>query len=64
MPPAIAERLEGEIRKLLALPEVQTRLTDIGMTVVAGGQREYLAHIGAENARYGPLIAAAKVRID
>jgi tripartite-type tricarboxylate transporter receptor subunit TctC len=64
IPPAIAERLEMEIRKLLALPEVQTRLTDIGMTVVAGGQREYLAHIGAENARYGPLIAAAKVRID
>ena len=64
LPAAIAERLEAEIRKLLALPEVLARLGDIGMTVVAGGQREYAAHIQAENARYGPVIAAAKVKID
>ncbi len=64
LPAAIVERLEAEIRKVLALPDVQTRLGDIGMTVVAGGQRDYLAHINAENARYGPVIAAAKVKID
>jgi len=64
LPGAIAERLEAEVRRLLALPDVQARLADIGMTVVAGGQREYAAHIQAENARYGPVIAAARVKID
>lgn len=64
LPAPIADRLEAEIRKLLALPDVQARLGDIGMTVVAGGQRDYIAHIQAENARYGPVIAAAKVKID
>ena len=64
LPQAIAERLSGEILKVLALPEVKTRLGDIGMTVRAGGPREYLAHIAAENNLYGPLIRAAGIRID
>lgn len=64
IPPAIAERLSAEVLKVLAMPDVQTRLGDIGMTVIAGGQREYAAHIAAENALYGPVIRAAKIRVE
>ena len=64
MPEPVIERLQMELRKLLALPEVQHRLADIGMTVIGGDRQQYLAHIAAENARYGPLIAAAKLRLD
>jgi tripartite-type tricarboxylate transporter receptor subunit TctC len=64
LPAPVGERLSAAILKALAMPEVQTRLGDIGMTVIAGGQREYLAHIAAENNLYGPVIRAARIRID
>ena len=64
LPQAIVDRLSGEILRALAMPDVQARLADIGMTVIAGGPREYAAHIAAENALYGPVIRAAKIRID
>jgi tripartite-type tricarboxylate transporter receptor subunit TctC len=64
LPAAVADRLTAEVLKVLAMPDVQARLGDIGMTVIAGGQREYAAHIAAENALYGPVIRAAKIRIE
>jgi tripartite-type tricarboxylate transporter receptor subunit TctC len=64
LPQAIADRITAETLKALAMADVQTRLADIGMTVLAGDQRAYAAHIAAENARYGPVIAAARVKID
>ena len=64
LPADIALRLQTEILKILALPEVQTRLAELGMMPIGGGMREYDAHIAAEIALWGPVIAAAKVKID
>ena len=64
IPQPIVDRLQAEIQKALALADVQGRLGDIGMTVLAGGQREYAAHIAAENTLYGPVIRTAGIRIE
>ena len=62
LPPAVAEKLQVEITKVLALPEIRTRFQELGSTLVNQGQREYLAHIERENAVNGPIIRAANIR--
>ena len=62
LPPAIAERWQAEIAKVLALPDVRARFQDLGSTLVNQGQREYLLHIDRENAVNGPIIKAANIR--
>ena len=64
LPAPVAAQLQNEIVKIIATPDVQARLAELGMTPIGGGIRDYEAHIQAEIARWGPVIAAAKVKID
>lgn len=63
-PAAITERLQAEILAVLQSPDMQTRLTDLGMTPLAYGALEYLSFINNENRKWAPVIKAANVKVE
>ena len=62
--PAVADKWQAEVAKVLALPDVRARFQELGSTLVNQGQREYLLHIERENAVNGPIIKAANIRLE
>jgi tripartite-type tricarboxylate transporter receptor subunit TctC len=61
-PPAIVARLNGELRRALALPDVRQRITFDGAEIVAGTPQAFGAYARAELERFGKLIRATGVR--
>lgn len=60
-PPAVIERLNREIRRALATPEVKARLEGLGNEVRAGSPEEMRAHVAGEAARWAQVIRDAKI---
>ena len=63
-PPAIVDRLSGEIRKSLAAPEVKKRLEAEGADPVGSTPAEFAKHIAAELARWRTVIRDAKITLN
>ncbi len=63
-PPPILQRLERDATSVLRNPEVRNRLEEIGMEPSGAGAAEFLAHIHAENALWGPIIKSMNVKVD
>ena len=63
-PAAITERLQAEVLAIVQSPDMQTRLTDLGMTPLAFGSADYLAFINNENRKWAPVIKAANVKVE
>ena len=62
-PPAIVKRLNEEVVKILALPEVRQRLLELGHEV-AGGTPATLANFArTEREKWGPLIKSAGLQL-
>jgi tripartite-type tricarboxylate transporter receptor subunit TctC len=61
-PPAIVERLNAEVRKALADPEVKERLANLGAEVSPGTPQELAALVRSEYERYGKLIRDANIK--
>jgi tripartite-type tricarboxylate transporter receptor subunit TctC len=57
MPPALVARLNAEIRKALADPELAATMDSWGIELSAGSPREFADHIARENARWKAAIA-------
>jgi tripartite-type tricarboxylate transporter receptor subunit TctC len=57
-------RLNGEIVKVTAMPEVRQRLEAVGMEVAGIGPDEFAAHIRRELRRWGELTRAAGIKAD
>jgi len=63
-PPAIVQRLNAEIAKILALPEVNQRLLELGHEA-AGGTPEALTNFArSEREKWGPLIKSVGLKLD
>ena len=63
-PAALADRLDGEIRKVLAEPDLRQKLADMGfveMSVSRGALRNF---IGAELAKWKKVIETAKIKVE
>lgn len=60
-PGAIVERLNREMRRTLALPEVKARLEGLGNEVRAGSPEEMRAHVASEAARWAQVIREARI---
>jgi tripartite-type tricarboxylate transporter receptor subunit TctC len=58
------ELLHREIVKIVALPDVQKRLDDLGFEVVANSPEEFAARITAELEKWGKVIRDAKIKVD
>jgi len=63
-PPAVISRLQQEILKALAIPEVKERLLAVGATPVGTTSEELAAHIKKELALWGKVVKAAGIRVD
>jgi tripartite-type tricarboxylate transporter receptor subunit TctC len=61
-PKEIVSELHKEIVKLVALPDVQKRLDDLGFQVVANTPEEFAARIKVEMERWGKVIRDAKIK--
>ena len=61
-PPAIIDRLNQEIVRLLALPEVRERLANLGIEPVGSSPAEFATKIKSEMLTMGKLIKGADLR--
>jgi tripartite-type tricarboxylate transporter receptor subunit TctC len=60
-PPEAIERLNHELGRVIALPDVRERLVGIGMVPETGTTHELAGKIRAEVARWGPIVKAAGI---
>lgn len=63
-PKEIISLLHREIVKLVALPDVQKNLGDLGFEVVANSPDEFAVRIKAEMEKWGKIIRDAKIRLE
>ncbi|QNN57722.1 tripartite tricarboxylate transporter substrate binding protein [Diaphorobacter ruginosibacter] len=64
LPADITKRLNTELNKALASPEVVKRMQDYGMESLAGTPEQFRAMARAEARRWGPIIKATGVKLD
>ena len=60
-PPAIIARLEGEVRKALAVAEVRERFDKLGLNVIGGSSADFRPHIAASIKRFGEAVKLAGI---
>ena len=63
-PAAIAERLQSEVQAIVQSADMQSRLSEMGMTPMPYGSAEYLAFIQSENRKWAPVIKASNVKVE
>ena len=63
-PPEIIARLNAELGKILAQPDMQTRLAEFGLEPVGGTPAQFELWIRAEIERWGKVIRVQKITLD
>lgn len=63
-PQQIIDKLQSEIAKILADPEVRKSLQDQGLEPVASTPQEFAKRIRADRQRMGEIVKAADIRLD
>ncbi len=61
---AHTDRMNEEVRKVLALPDIKDKLVALGADIVGGSGEEFGAFIRAETARWAKLIRAAGIKAE
>ena len=64
VPRPVTDRLETQLLRVLAQPDVRARLIELGMTPIGAGRQEFATFLRAENQRWEPLLKAANIRIE
>lgn len=62
-PPAIIERLNREVRRLLELPEIKTRFAELGGQPLAGSPEQMRRLVEGEIAKWKRVVEARKIEI-
>jgi tripartite-type tricarboxylate transporter receptor subunit TctC len=63
-PKSVLEKLYGEIAKVTALPDMQSRIVGLGFEPVSSKRDEFAAFVRADIARWAKVIREAHVKID
>jgi tripartite-type tricarboxylate transporter receptor subunit TctC len=63
-PKEIVSRLNAEVTKAIAAPEVQKRLTDLGVEPLSGSPEQMANYIKTETARWHALIKERRLTLD
>jgi tripartite-type tricarboxylate transporter receptor subunit TctC len=63
-PPAIVQRYNTAIRAILAMPEVKTRLAEVGVDTVTQSPAEFAAFIKAEIAKWEPVVKESGAKLE
>jgi tripartite-type tricarboxylate transporter receptor subunit TctC len=64
LPADIATKLQAEVAKALALPDVKGRLATLGFEPIGSTAAEFAKYIDAESARYSQIIKDAKIKAE
>ena len=63
-PPDVVQRLQTELQTIVNTPDMQARLTELGMTPMALGGAEYMNFLINENRKWGPVIKAGNIKVE
>jgi tripartite-type tricarboxylate transporter receptor subunit TctC len=63
-PPSIVERLNAEIVKILAMPDVREKLEQLGIDPVGNSSQEFAKFQQAEIAKWAKVVKEGNVKID
>jgi tripartite-type tricarboxylate transporter receptor subunit TctC len=64
LPADISTKLQADIAKLLALPDVKARLNGIGFDPIGSGGEQFATYIRDEMAKYEKIIKEAKIKVE
>lgn len=63
-PPPVVARLNAEINKVLAMPDVRDKIANGGATAVGGTSEEFAAFVRADYAKWGKIAKDAAIKIE
>jgi tripartite-type tricarboxylate transporter receptor subunit TctC len=63
-PQPIVDKLNAEVNKILAQPEVQQQLQGLGAQTVGGSPRQFADHVQAQIQKWREVIQAARITLD
>jgi tripartite-type tricarboxylate transporter receptor subunit TctC len=63
-PQPIIDKLNSEVNKILALPDVQQRLQAMGGRSMGGSSKQFAEHVQAQIQKWGDIIRAAHIVLD
>jgi tripartite-type tricarboxylate transporter receptor subunit TctC len=63
-PPAIVKKLEGELMRIAALPDVIARLKALGIGTVGNSSDAFTKILAADIARWGAVAKAANIKVE
>ena len=61
-PPQILQKIQSEVSTIVKNPDVETKLTSMGLEVVANSPADFKDYIRQQAARFGPLIRQANIK--
>jgi tripartite-type tricarboxylate transporter receptor subunit TctC len=64
LPADVSGKLQADIAKVLALPEVKQRLSTLGFDPIGTGGAQFAAYIRDEMAKYEKIIRDAKIKVE
>ncbi len=64
LPFSIAQRLQAEVQAIVNAPDMQARLSELGMAPLPLAGADYLGFIQSENRKWGPVIKAGNIRVE
>ena len=63
-PPAMTDRLNAELRKVLAIPEISKKITELGGDVRTSSPQEFGGWLTKSIAEWGEIIRAENIQLD
>jgi tripartite-type tricarboxylate transporter receptor subunit TctC len=64
LPADISDKLQADVAKVLALPDVKERLNTLGFDPIGTGGEQFAAYIRDEMAKYEKIIRDAKIKVE
>jgi tripartite-type tricarboxylate transporter receptor subunit TctC len=63
-PPAIVEKLNRELNRVIKLPEIQERMIGLGLEPAGGSTEQFASFVREDTARWAKVIKDANVRAE
>jgi tripartite-type tricarboxylate transporter receptor subunit TctC len=63
-PPAVIARLHEEMAKIMRMPDIRDKFTDLGATPIGSTPQELAAFIRAEMTKWAEVVKAANIKIE
>jgi tripartite-type tricarboxylate transporter receptor subunit TctC len=63
-PPAVVDRINGEVNRILLLPDVQAAFRLQGVEAIGGSPQQFGLHLQSQMTKWGTLVRDAGIRIE